>query len=139
MAERAAAENELKNSFLSAFAELGQIGKAVLMAGIRRENVTRWQEADPEFASRYKEVIEGRHDTVEAVLYNVATDTEAPHGARVSAAKVYLEANRPETYRPRGNDNARNAPTINLILGIPSKPPDELESGTTRTIDTKAS
>lgn len=136
-AEKARADQELKDGYLAAYAEFGQIGKACIAAGISRSQVERWREVDPEFNTRYHDIHQELIDSVEATLPEIALDKEASPSARVSAAKIFLQAHRPEGYRPQSGDGMRHAPTINLILGAPPKQ-DELPPGPTHVIDTKA-
>ena len=129
--ELQAAEQARKDNFVSAFEEHDDISRACSYAGISRRQFNMWFHADDEFNARIEAIREALNDRVEHTLVDIALDGEMPAGTRVTAARSYLEGNRPDKYGKREAGVSGNV-QINIVIGA------DPAQASPRTIDVKA-
>lgn len=122
--EWSADERGAQDRFLRYFNETTNIGKACLLSDVRRDRHVQWLASDPEYAARYDNIKQQKVDEIEDVPAKIALDEKQPAQARLAAAKLVLEAERPEKYRKGGDSDGSGEVHINIILG--KKPQQEL-------------
>lgn len=84
-----------KVRFLEALEEHGNVHRACQSVGISRRTANVARGKDPLFAEAWSEILEGRIDRVEGVLYEQCLD---PSSANTVARIFYLKSARRETY-----------------------------------------
>lgn len=109
----ALARIEAQTRFLTAFTAIGTVTGAARQAGVGRRTHYDWLDADPEYASRYKDSEEAAIDNLEQEARRRAmVGVEEPihyQGQRVDTVRRYsdtlliflLKGKRPEIYRER--------------------------------------
>jgi hypothetical protein len=116
-AEQERLDREHKDKFLDAYAASDEVGLSCKRAGITRQQFRQWQVLDVDFAAEIEALHEASVDEVQSAIKNIALNTELPTSARVQAAKLYLESQRPSEYRRDQSVAAHASTTIQFFLG----------------------
>lgn len=115
-----------KRLYLEALAKVGVITYAAKVAGISRQTVYEWLEADPDFARRHQEALLESTERMEQEAWRRAVlGTTKPiyyRGRRIGTLREHsdtllifmLKARKPETYRERVDVDARVKQQVTL-------------------------
>ena len=109
---------EEKTRFLEALEEHGNVHRACQAVGISRRTANVAREKDPLFADAWSEILEGRIDRVEGVLYEQCLD---PSSANTVARIFYLKSARRDRYGEHVRVDHGHTVELEVVLLTPAQ------------------
>lgn len=122
---------EEKTRFLEALEEHGNVHRACRSVGISRRTANVARGKDPLFADAWHEILEGRIDAVEGVLYDQCLD---PSSANTVARIFYLKSARRDHYGEHIRVDHGHRVELEVVL-LPPEQSRRLAAGSVEVVD----